>query len=81
MKTFKYNGTIEELLTDVQGEIIEVIEGCLIDNYLISTGGCMFCVIESYVNCWTSNYTVFSSNIDKDIEDYWENFKTNFQEA
>lgn len=66
MKKYRFSGNIDKLLYQNDGEIIDCIEGCLIDNYLISTKRGYIALIEAFVNSWTSDYTLYFST---DIED------------
>ncbi len=58
------------------GEIIEEITGCLLDNYLIGCKGGVAAAYETYRNCWTSVYTIkFERNSpDMKIFSEWDKF-------
>lgn len=74
MRTFKTSSSIERILNHYQGEIMDCVEGCLIDNYLISTPQGAIMLKETYQNCWTSIYTVYMSNDSIEIYGMWEAF-------
>lgn len=74
MKKYKYYGQLEKLLKQNKGEILDIIEGNLIDNILISTKRGYIALIETYMNCWSSYYTLnFSKNINE-ISEVWESY-------
>lgn len=77
MKEFVlHSKNFEKWLHQNGGEIIEKIEGCLLDNYLIACNGGMAIAYETYKNCWTSVYLIkferYQPNIKIFIE--WDNF-------
>ena len=72
MTIFKYYGKIEKLLHQNQAEYREIIEGCLIDNYLVQTRRGYMAILETYVNCWTSCYTVYFSTNPHQINEVWD---------
>ena len=66
MNKYKYTGRLEKLIYQNKGEIIDCVEGCLLDNLLIETKRGYMALIETYVNCWTSCYTLyFSRDFDR----------------
>ena len=66
MKKYKYTGRLEKLLYQNKGEIIDCVEGCLLDNLLIETKRGYMALIETYETCWTSYYTLyFSRDFDR----------------
>ena len=73
---------VEEVLNDYENnELIECLEGSLIDNYLIYGSQrdiYIFCK-ETYVNPWCSDYTVYYGNKDK-IWKLWEEFERAYRE-
>ena len=62
---------IDKLLYQNQGEILDIIEGCLIDNFLIATKRGYILLIERYVNCWTSEHVLYFSKDEKEINNIW----------
>lgn len=75
MKKYKYTGGLEKLLYQNRGEIIDCTEGCLIDNLLIETKRGYMALIETYVNCWTSNYTMYFSRDFEPVQAIFEEVK------
>lgn len=62
MKKFKLaSDHLEMWLHQNRAFIEECAEGCLLDNYLVTTKRGQAAIIETYVNCWTSCYTVHFS--------------------
>lgn len=52
--------------------IEECAEGCLLDNYLVTTKRGQAAIIETPVNCWTSCYTVYFSTDGETTELYFD---------
>lgn len=73
MKQYIYNAKPEKLIHQNKGEIIDIIEGCLQDNFLISTSRGYIALIENYVNCWTSNHKLYFSTNPGEIYAIWDN--------
>ena len=72
---------INLLLKQNNAECLEFCYGSLLDNALYACKkGCMS-VYESYVNCWSSDYTVyFSRNYDVITDKFYTDFKEELQE-
>lgn len=70
----KYYGSIEEIEKEYNGEVIDCIEGCLIDSVLIDTKDGYIALIETFQNEWTSVYTMYSRDNDE-VYDVWENYR------
>ena len=59
MKTMYLNSdSLDMFLHQNKGEVIDCVEGCLLDNLLINAKRGTIALYEHYVNCWTSNYEV-----------------------
>lgn len=72
MKKYRFTlNNIDKFLHQNQAEIIELVEGSLIDNYLIVTKRGYMALIEKYVNCWTSEHILYFSTKEEDIEAIW----------
>lgn len=71
MEKFRYSGSDEKFIEENQAEIIDIIEGCLLDNYLLSTENGYIAMIETYVNSWTSCHTIYQSTDSGEIEEIW----------
>ena len=61
MKKYRFSGRLDKLLHQNDAEILECADGYLLDNLLIRTKRGYIALIETYVNCWTSNYTLYFS--------------------
>ena len=72
MKQYKYNGNIGKLIKQNCGEVIDCIEGCLLDDLLVSCKRGMMALLETYQNAWQSVYTVYFSTNESEIWDLWE---------
>lgn len=76
IKRYKYRGNDAKLIHQNHGEVLDVIEGVLLDNLFIETKRGYMLLLETYENTWTSLYTiVFSTNCD-DLEAIWEGLKS-----
>lgn len=71
MRTYKTSSSVEQILDFYKGEITDCIEGCLIDNFLISTDKGLLMLEETYQTCWTSIYTVYIGDNDA-IAQKWD---------
>lgn len=52
---------IKILLQDEKTEVLEVVEGCLLDNYLLINNNRIYAIYEKYINCWTSAHSFHSA--------------------
>lgn len=60
-------GQLDKFLHQNGANIIDEIEGCLLDNLLCYTKhGATMAIYERYINCWTSGYYI---EISKDKEE------------
>jgi len=50
---------LEKFLYQNRAEVIDCIEGCLLDNLLCYTRRGILFLKEHYLNCWSSDYQVF----------------------
>lgn len=62
---------VNKLLHQTGGEIIDCIEGCLLDDLLIATRRGYLAIMETYQNANSSIYTMY---FDKDIETIYNVF-------
>ena len=81
MKQYIYNAKPEKLIHQNKGKIIEFIEGCLQDNYLIVTNRGYIALLENYVNTWTSNHKLYFSTESGEIYAIWEQLEKAYQEG
>ena len=75
MKKYKYTGRLEKLLYQNKGEIIDCVEGCLLDNLLIETKRGYMALIETYKTCWTSYYTLYFSRDFNRVQTVFDEIK------
>lgn len=72
---------IENLETWVKqnnGEYIDCIEGCLLDNYVIACKRGTAFIYEKYLNCWSSTYYCYfvPENASKEtLNGCWDEFE------
>ena len=69
MKTYTYNGTLEDFITAVNGEITDAIEGTLIDDVFIESDSKNYCLFETYKTAWSSCYTVHESETKEERDE------------
>ena len=71
--------TIENLMQLDDVEILDCLEGSLLDNFLLAIGENYAIAQETYLNCWSSCYTLIYGNCDK-IQDRWDNLRKEYEE-
>ena len=72
MKKYKCDVlNLDKFIHQNKAEIIDSVEGSLIDNYLLATKRGFIGLFETYCTCWTSNYTLIFS---KDLAPLQEQF-------
>ena len=67
---------IDKFVSDNHGEIIDIADGSLIDNFVYSFDfGTLFC-FEQYLNEWSSGYICyfFHNSRPKGINKMWDRF-------
>ena len=79
MDKFRYNGSIEEMEEEYRGEVIDCVEGCLIDSVLIETLDGYIALIETFCITWTSNYTCYIGG--DEVYDVWEDFRDQIEKG
>lgn len=57
------------------GEVVDAIEGCLLDSLLIETRRGTAALLETYVNPWQSTYTLYFSTDSAPVVDLFEERK------
>ena len=72
--------SLDKRLEDIHAEIIECVEGCLLDNGLYHTDIGIVAVYETYVNEWTSLYKLVLPNSTDDSEIIEKTFRETFKE-
>ena len=80
METYKINTSIEDFIEANKAVEVDIIEGCLIDNFLLQTDTEVIFLKETYQNCWTSIYTVYRSTDHNEIYGMWEAFERAIKE-
>ena len=77
LKKTKIAALSESDLQEAGEEIIEYVEGGLIDNYItIDINGKMRIYQERYATCWSSGYTMIEGDPAK-LWDYWYTYIDN----
>lgn len=90
MKTDVNNGKIvkfrlltdlDELLESIDGEVIDCVEGCLMDNLLIAYDGGYIVLKETALNCWSSCYEGIAQGGEAaEVWAEWEKLTDNYEE-
>ena len=64
---------LENELHPSEQEGTEFLEGCLIDNLLFFCEDIGLWIIakETYLNCWMSEYTLYTSTDCNEVFDFW----------
>lgn len=75
MKQYRYLGRAEKLIHQNKGEIIDCIEGCLLDNLLIETKRGYIALLEKPVTCWTSEYLLTFSEDFQEVDAIFSKIK------
>lgn len=78
-------------IEDIAGEPIEVIDGCLQDNYFfkdtneVKINRCKprkyIMLLENYVNCWSSNHKLIMTDDEKLFFDTLKDYQKDYDEA
>lgn len=66
IKEFYIDCCIDEIIENENMEVVECVDGCLIDNLLVFNQGMTVVFYEKYVNCWTSRYLVKQATTQDD---------------
>ena len=69
---------LESMIDELHGEVIECVDGCLLDNYLYQTDKGTVAVYETYLNCWTSGYLVKLPNGESESKEIETEFYNKF---
>lgn len=80
---FQFNPKyFEQFLNLVDGEIIECVEGCLLDNFLIYSKLGTIVVYEHYLNCGSSDFLILiQDSKETEIEtQWWKYYEKNVEE-
>lgn len=73
MKTYKLNPrNLEKFIYQNAGEIVDCLDGCLLDDLLLYTRRGLVAIFESYVNSNQSDFTVYFSTDPAEIWPLWE---------
>lgn len=73
MKQYKLNpGILDKFIYQNKAEIVDCIDGVLLDDLLFYTRRGMIALFETYVNSNMSDFTVYFSTDTGEIWDLWE---------
>ena len=76
---------LDKWLYQNKTEIIDGLDGCLLDNYLVSTNNGIALILEHATTCWSSNYHVWfareNSGYTNTIYTDWEQFAAEWNES
>lgn len=81
-KTKIYSFDERDLTEKYNEEILDIVEGTLIDNYFtFNSDGKYFIYQECYINCWTSGYYMYEFDNAIEAWDFWDvNIRINVEE-
>jgi len=75
MKIYRLSaGDLEKFLHQNKVEVIDCIEGCLLDNLLCCTRRGVILLQEHYINEWSSDYMVYFAPYGSD-DDIYQGFE------
>ena len=77
----RYNRSFSDDEISKLGDIVDIIEGTLIDNYLIERGGKYIILLEYPLNCWTSAHKLIEDKNGDMILKLWDSFKEEYNIA
>ena len=72
MKKYDFNASLEKWLYQNDGEIVEILEGCLLDSYLIETKRGTAAIMETYATPNSSKYTLYFSTDDEAAQIFYK---------
>ena len=73
MKIYEYRGKdIDKLIRQNDGEVIDCIEGCLLDDMLVECKRGLMAILETYINSNMSGYRIYFSKDRDEIWKLWE---------
>ena len=77
MTKFKYRGSLEKWIFQNAAEVIDCVEGCLLDNYLVKAKNGFAMILETYANSNSSiNTIIFERGNGAKIIDMWDKFRS-----
>ena len=71
MRRFVYKGDISKLIKQNEGEVIDCIEGCLLDDFLVECKRGLMAVLETFETTNSSKYTVYFSKFRSEVMRVW----------
>lgn len=77
VKTYKTNMDLEKILYQNKVsdfDYIDCFEGCLLDSLFVATKRGYMAILETFVNCWSSCYTIHFSESENEIYSIWEKY-------
>ena len=80
VKTYKFGAMrYEKWMQQNDGEVIDIVEGCLLDSLMVNTRRGVALLMETYINSNSSNYTLyFAAKNDRNaidtLFDMWDAF-------
>lgn len=73
MRIYEYRGKdIDKLIKQNDGEVIDCIEGCLLDDMLVECKRGLMAILETYINPNMSGYRIYFSNDRDEVWKLWE---------
>lgn len=72
VRVYTYSGRLNKFLHQNKADIVDAIDGVLLDSYLLVTARGYMVLKEAYLNPNASNYTVYFSTDSRKIYDIWD---------
>ena len=75
IKAYRYTGTAEKIIYQNRAEVVDIIEGVLLDSYLLETKRGYMILKDTYLNPNQSIYTIYYSTDSDKIQEVWDTLK------
>lgn len=75
MKKERFFGSAEGYIQESSAEVIDIVEGCLIDNFLLVTKDSYILLLETFQTVWSSIYTMITSEDIEELLPVWNTRK------
>lgn len=66
---------LDYMINKLNLECIDVVEGSLLDNLMLSSQNLLVLAAEKYLNCWSSCYCVMISETNKEDIQLWNEWR------
>ena len=72
VRVYTYSGRLNKFLHQNKADVVDVLEGVLLDSFLLTTERGYMVLKETYLNPNASVYTVYFSTDSRKIYDIWD---------